>query len=230
MSVVATEFSVWNLALHLSCNTMGRPFLALVSEPISNPARSSARSDDEGGRASTRPSVADDKALLERVLARDQSAMAELFDRYSGMAYSVAMRVVKDAAQAEDVMQDVFFQVWQNPKAFISDRGSLGAWLAVVVRNRAIDVIRRRKPSEAVEDVVLAASTNVAAEVEHRTLIERVRNAMKDLPPEQRESVELAFFEGMTHAEIAEKKGEPLGTVKTRIRTALMSVRKAFKA
>jgi RNA polymerase sigma-70 factor (ECF subfamily) len=177
-----------------------------------------------------RPSAADDKALLERVLARDQTAMAELFDRYSGMAYSVAMRVVKDAAQAEDVMQDVFFQVWQNPRAFVSDRGSLGAWLAVVVRNRAIDQIRRRKPVEAVEDVVLPAATNVAAEVEHRTLIERVRKAMKDLPPEQRESVELAFFEGMTHAEIAEKKGEPLGTVKTRIRTALMSVRKAVRA
>jgi RNA polymerase sigma-70 factor, ECF subfamily len=190
----------------------------------------SARSDQESGRTSMRPFAADDKALLERVLARDQSAMAEIFDRYSGMAYSVAMRVVKDSAQAEDVMQDVFFQVWQNPGAFVSDRGSLGAWLAVVVRNRAIDVIRRRKPTDAVEDVILPASTNVAAEVEHRTLIERVRNVMKDLPPEQRESVELAFFEGMTHAEIAQKKGEPLGTVKTRIRTALMSVRKAFQA
>jgi RNA polymerase sigma-70 factor (ECF subfamily) len=156
--------------------------------------------------------------------------MAELFDRYSGMAYSVALRVVKDAAQAEDVMQDVFFQVWQNPRAFVSDRGSLGAWLAVVVRNRAIDVIRRRKPSDPVEDVVLPSQANVAAEVEHRTMLDRVRIAMKDLPPEQRESVELAFFEGMTHAEIAEKQGEPLGTVKTRIRTALMSVRKAVRA
>lgn len=217
-------------ALGLRSNTMSTPSRVLVPEPTSNPMPSSARSPQEGGRASMRPSAADDKALLERVLARDQTAMAELFDRYSGMAYSVAMRVVKDAAQAEDVMQDVFFQVWQNPRAFVSDRGSLGAWLAVVVRNRAIDLIRRRKPAEAVEDVVLPAATNVAAEVEHRTLIERVRNAMKDLPPEQRESVELAFFEGMTHAEIAEKKGEPLGTVKTRIRTALMSVRKAVKA
>jgi RNA polymerase sigma-70 factor, ECF subfamily len=209
---------------------MGTPSRVLVPEPTSNPMPFPARSPQEGGRASLRPSAADDKALLERVLARDQTAMAELFDRYSGMAYSVAMRVVKDAAQAEDVMQDVFFQVWQNPRAFVSDRGSLGAWLAVVVRNRAIDLIRRRKPAEAVDEVVLPAATNVAAEVEHRTLIERVRNAMKDLPPEQRESMELAFFEGMTHAEIAEKKGEPLGTVKTRIRAALMSVRKAVRA
>ncbi|HTG17937.1 MAG TPA: sigma-70 family RNA polymerase sigma factor [Blastocatellia bacterium] len=188
-----------------------------------------ARSSHESGRGSLHPSSADDKKLLERVQARDQTAMADLFDRYSGMAYSVAMRVVNDSAQAEDVMQDVFFQLWQNPKSFVSDRGSLGAWLAVVVRNRAIDVIRRRKPTDPVEDVVLPASANVAAEVEHRTMIEQVRKVMKDLPPEQRESVEMAFFEGLTHAEIAKKKGEPLGTVKTRIRAALITVRKAFQ-
>jgi len=188
-----------------------------------------ARSDHESGRDALHPSSADDKILLERILARDQTAMADLFDRYSRMVYSVAMRVVNDSAQAEDVMQDVFFQVWQNPKAFVSDRGSLGAWLAVVVRNRAIDVVRRRRPSDPVEDVVLPASTNVAAEVEHRTMIERVRKVMNDLPAEQRESVEMAFFQGLTHAEIAQQKGEPLGTVKTRIRTALISVRKAFQ-
>jgi RNA polymerase sigma-70 factor, ECF subfamily len=84
-------------------------------------------------------------------------------------------------------------------------------------------------PSDPVEDVVLPASTDIAAELEHRTMVDRVRNAMKNLPPEQRESLELAFFEGLTHAEIAAKKGEPLGTVKTRIRTALMSVRKALQ-
>jgi len=188
-----------------------------------------ARSDHGSGRDATHPSSADDKILLERILARDQTAMADLFDRYSRMVYSVALRVVNDSAQAEDVMQDVFFQVWQNPKAFVSDRGSLGAWLAVVVRNRAIDVVRRRRPSDPVEDVVLPASTNVAAEVEHRTMIERVRKVMNDLPAEQRESVEMAFFQGLTHAEIAQQKGEPLGTVKTRIRTALISVRKAFQ-
>ncbi|KAA6462151.1 sigma-70 family RNA polymerase sigma factor [Acidobacteria bacterium AB60] len=212
-------------------STPSRPlFLEALPEPTPNPPQPSARSDQESGRALARSSPTDDKALLERVLARDQTAMAEIFDRYSGMVFSIAMRVVKDAAQAEDVMQDVFFQVWQNPRAFVSDRGSLGAWLAVVGRNRAIDAIRRRKPSDPVEDVVLPSATNVAAEVEHRTMLERVRSAMNNLPPEQRESVELAFFEGMTHAEIAQKKGEPLGTVKTRIRTALMSVRKAVKA
>ncbi|HEY2857128.1 MAG TPA: sigma-70 family RNA polymerase sigma factor [Terracidiphilus sp.] len=154
--------------------------------------------------------------------------MTEIFDLYSGLAYSVALRVLNDPAQAEDVMQEVFCQVWQNPGSFVSERGALGAWLAVVVRNRAIDVVRRRKPSDPVEDVVLASSTDVALQVEQTTLIERVRVVMKELPAEQRESLELAFFGGMTHAEIAASKGEPLGTVKTRIRTALISVRKAF--
>lgn len=156
--------------------------------------------------------------------------MAELFDRYSGMTYSVALRVLHDAAQAEDVMQEVFFQVWQNPRSFVSERGSLGAWLAVVARNRAIDMVRRRKPSDPVDDVVLASATNLASEVEHNALIERVRGIMSDLPAEQRSSVEMAFFEGLTHAEIAERTRQPLGTVKTRIRTALISLRKAFQS
>jgi RNA polymerase sigma-70 factor (ECF subfamily) len=168
--------------------------------------------------------------LLTRVQARDQIAMAEIFDRYSGLAYSVAMRVLKDPSQAEDVMQDVFFRLWQNPKSFESERGSLGGWLAVVVRNRAIDIVRRRKPSDPVEDVVLPAKTNLAAEVERNTMMERVRGVMTELPSEQRKTLEMAYFEGMSHSEIAATTGEPLGTVKTRIRTALITVRKAFQA
>ncbi len=181
------------------------------------------------GGAPQRNSAEDDRMLLERVQARDQGAMAEIFDSYSRMAYSVALRVLKDPAQAEDVMQDVFFQVWQNPRAFAPERGSLGAWLAVVVRNRSIDAMRKRRPSDSVEDVVLASGTDVAREVERSTMIERVRGVLNNLPPEQRESLELAFFNGMTHAEIADEKGEPLGTVKTRIRTALTTLRKAFQ-
>jgi RNA polymerase sigma-70 factor, ECF subfamily len=191
-----------------------------------NPVVGSPRS--SSGGAQPRDS-GNDRLLLERVEARDQGAMAEIFDTYSRMAYSIALRVLKDPAQAEDVMQDVFFQVWQNPRAFAPERGSLGAWLAVVVRNRSIDAMRRRRPSDPVEDVVLASSADVASEVEHTTMIEHVRGVIKNLPPEQRESLELAYFSGMTHAEIAEQKGEPLGTVKTRIRTALSTLRKAFQ-
>ncbi|HEY3704320.1 MAG TPA: sigma-70 family RNA polymerase sigma factor [Terracidiphilus sp.] len=167
--------------------------------------------------------------LLQRVAGRDQRAMTEVFDRHSGMAFSVALRVLGDPAQAEDVMQEVFFQVWQNPKSFAPERGSLGAWLAVVVRNRCIDALRRRRPSDSVDDVVLESGTDVADEVERSTMIERVRGVLKGMPQEQRESLELAFFGGLTHAEIAKEKGEPLGTVKTRIRMALISLRKAFQ-
>jgi RNA polymerase sigma-70 factor, ECF subfamily len=98
-----------------------------------------------------------------------------------------------------------------------------------VVRNRSIDAMRRRRPSDSVEDVVLASGVDVAGEVERTTMIERVRGVLKNLPQEQRENLELAFFGGMTHAEIAQEKGEPLGTVKTRIRMALISLRKAFQ-
>jgi RNA polymerase sigma-70 factor (ECF subfamily) len=200
-----------------------------MSDFPSNPAAASERSSDEGVRQPAR-SPAEDMELLSRVQARDQGAMAEIFDRYSGMAFSVAMRVLRDPSQAEDVMQDVFFRLWQNPGAFTSERGSLGGWLAVVVRNRAIDIVRRRRPSDPVEDVVLPANTNLAAEVERNTLMERVRGVLTGLPAEQRKTLEMAYFDGLSHTEIAAKTGEPLGTVKTRIRSALITVRKAFQA
>jgi len=127
-------------------------------------------------------------------------------------------------------MQEIFFQVWKSPASFVEGRGSLGAWLAVMTRNRAIDSVRRRKPTDPVEDVVLTSTTNLASEVERNSMMEKVRVVLKGLPMEQQKSVELAFFEGLTHAEIAVKTGDPLGTVKTRIRSALTSVRKAIQA
>lgn len=156
--------------------------------------------------------------------------MTELFDQYSGMVYSVALRVLKDPGQAEDVMQEIFFQVWRNPDAFVAGRGSLGAWLAVMARNRAIDALRRRRPTDSVDDVVLASSSDLGSEIERNRMMERVREVMRNLPMEQQTSVQLAFFEGLTHSEIAAKTGDPLGTVKTRIRSALMTLRKAITA
>lgn len=170
-----------------------------------------------------------DQPLLDRVRSRDERAMTELFDRYGSMVYSVALRVLKDPGAAEDVMQDVFFQVWENPDAFVSGRGSLGAWLMVVARNRAIDALRRRKPCDPVEDVVLAANTNLASEAERNTIMDKVRTVLNGLPADQQKSLELAFFEGLSHTEIAARTGDPLGTVKTRIRSALISVRKALQ-
>jgi RNA polymerase sigma-70 factor, ECF subfamily len=193
-----------------------------TSNPIGNPERSKISDSNQTDRV-------DDAVLLQRVREGDQTAMAEVFDRYGRVVYSVAFRVLKDSGHAEDVMQEIFFQVWRNPTSFVQGRGSLGAWLVVVARNRSIDFLRRRKPTDSVEDVVLAVNCDLASEAEHNALMEKVQKVMKDLPVEQQRSMELAFFDGLSHSEIAEKTGDPLGTVKTRIRLALISLRKAFR-
>jgi RNA polymerase sigma-70 factor (ECF subfamily) len=194
-----------------------------TSNPIGNPERSKISDSNQTDRV-------DDAVLLQRVREGDQTAMAEVFDRYGRVVYSVAFRVLKDSGHAEDVMQEIFFQVWRNPTSFVQGRGSLGAWLVVVARNRSIDFLRRRKPTDSVEDVVLAGNCNLASEAERNALMEKVHKVLKNLPVEQQRSMELAYFDGLSHSEIAEKTGDPLGTVKTRIRLALISLRKAFLA
>ncbi|HEU4635018.1 MAG TPA: sigma-70 family RNA polymerase sigma factor, partial [Edaphobacter sp.] len=171
-----------------------------------------------------------DDLLLRRVSDRDASAMTELFDRYGGMVYSVALRVLRDPARAEDLLQDIFLQLWKKPESFVSSRGSLGAWLLVVTRNRAIDVLRRRRSTESVDDYPLASEGNLASEVERGVMMDRVRGALTGLPPEQRNVLELAYFEGLSQTEIADRTGNPLGTVKTRMRSGLASLRKALHA
>jgi RNA polymerase sigma-70 factor (ECF subfamily) len=203
-----------------------------IPNPIGDPARSTTRATSTtekmaNGRADA---ASDDATLLQRVRQGDQAAMAEVFDRYGRAVYSVALRILKDTGHAEDVMQEIFFQVWRNSDSFVQGRGSLGAWLVVVARNRSIDLLRRRKPTDSVEDVVLTSPCNLASEAEHNAMIEKVQKVLKDLPEEQQRSMELAFFEGLSHSEIAEKTGDPLGTVKTRIRLALITLRKAFPA
>jgi RNA polymerase sigma-70 factor, ECF subfamily len=176
------------------------------------------------------PRSMDDAALVTGIQSGDEDAMGRFFQRYSGIVYSVALRVLKDSGEAEDVVQEIFVQVWKNPAAFVSGRGSLGGWLVVVARNRAIDMLRRRHPSDQVELFALPSSTNLANEAERSVLLEKIRVAMDTLPVEQQKSVELAFFEGLSHSEIAQKTGDPLGTVKTRIRLALLSLRKVLTA
>ncbi len=176
------------------------------------------------------PSTQDDATLLTMVQRGDEHAMATLFDRYSKVVYSVALRVLRDPASAEDVLQEVFMQIWRNPEGFIATRGSLGGWLAVVSRNRSIDALRRKRPSESVDDIALASPYNLANEAERNSLIEKAREVIHQLPVEQRKTLEMAFFDGLTHSEIAEMTGDPLGTVKTRIRSGLTTLRKAFQA
>ena len=193
-------------------------------EDSQNPERKLARMKDSGMQGLA------DSELLQRVSQGDQTAMASLYDRYSRIVYSVALRVLHDPFEAEDVMQEVLMQVWRGAPSFMVGRGSLGGWLVVVARNRAIDVLRRRHPSDPVDEVVLPAAADLASEAEQNTLMGKLRTIMQELPPEQQKSVEMAFFEGLTHSEIAEKTGDPLGTVKTRIRLALISLRKALQA
>jgi RNA polymerase sigma-70 factor (ECF subfamily) len=174
--------------------------------------------------------ASEDADLLDRVQSGDEQAMAGLFDRYSRIVYSVALRVLRDPAAAEDVMQEIFMQIWRSPSSFVAAKGSLGGWLSVVARNRSIDTLRRKRPSEQVEEVSLASPCNLADEAERNILMERARAAVVLLPPEQRKTLEMAFFDGLTHSEIAEMTGDPLGTVKTRIRSALLTLRKGFQA
>jgi RNA polymerase sigma-70 factor (ECF subfamily) len=176
------------------------------------------------------PSTEDDSSLLALVQSGNEQAMASLFDRYSKVVYSVALRVLRDPASAEDVLQEVFMQIWRNPDSFTAARGSLGGWLSIVSRNRSIDTLRRKRPSTNVDDIPLASSFNLADEAERNSLMERARGVIHKLPAEQRKTLEMAFFDGLTHSEIAEMTGDTLGTVKTRIRSALLTLRKAFQS
>ncbi len=175
-------------------------------------------------------STLDDAALLGLVRKGDEPAMASLFDRYSKIVYSVALRVLRDPAAAEDVLQEIFMQIWRNPDGFVATRGSLGGWLAVVSRNRSIDALRRKRPADSIDEMELASKYNLAEEAERNHMMEKARGVIGQLPAEQRKTLEMAFFDGLTHSEIAEMTGDPLGTVKTRIRSALTTLRKAFTA
>ena len=184
---------------------------------------------DTGLPSSTGAPLRDDADLLSCLQMGDESAMAVLYDRYSKIVYSVALRVLRDPSSAEDILQEIFMQIWRNPGSFIASRGSLGGWLAVVSRNRSIDALRRKRPADSVDDVVLASPCNLADEAERNVMMEKTRSVLDTLPSGQRKTLEMAFFDGLTHAEIAEMRGEPLGTVKTRIRSALLGIRKALQ-
>ena len=168
-----------------------------------------------------RADAADDMRLIARIRAGEQGAMSELYDRYSSVVYGVALRVLQDAAAAEDILQDIFLQLWRKPDAFDSSRGSLVAWLAVIARHRAIDRLRQRVPRPTSKKSSSPATTDLRDETERTLVIEKVRAVLGEMNADQRKALEMAYFQGLTHAEIAEKTGEPLGTIKTRIRSGL---------
>jgi RNA polymerase sigma-70 factor, ECF subfamily len=174
--------------------------------------------------------IAPDLALVTAIRSGDQGAMAALYDRFSSIVYAVALRVLQDTGAAEDVLQDIFMQLWRNPGAFDSSRGNMAAWLAVIARNRAIDALRKRRPQDDIEDVIVSVESDLASEADRSRAMAKVRGALQAMPSPQRSALEMAYFEGLTHTEIAQKTGEPLGTVKTRIRTGLLSLRKILIA
>jgi RNA polymerase sigma-70 factor (ECF subfamily) len=169
-----------------------------------------------------------DNSLVSAIRSGDENAMATLYDRYSPIVYSVALRVLGDTGAAEDVLQEVFMQLWRNPGGFDSSRGNLAAWLAVISRNRAIDAVRKRRPDTDIADVIVSVEPDLAGDAERARAMEKVRGALGAMPSAQRSALEMAYFEGLTHTEIAAKTGEPLGTIKTRIRAGLLALRKAF--
>ena len=174
--------------------------------------------------------ITSDLALVTAIRSGDQGAMAALYDRYSSIVYSVALRVLQDTGAAEDVLQDIFMQLWRNPGSFDASRGNMAAWLAVIARNRAIDVLRRRRPHDDIEEIVVSVEPDMASDAERARAMQKIRGALDSMPRPQRSALELAYFEGLTHTEIADKTGEPLGTIKTRIRTGLLSLRKVLAA
>jgi len=180
--------------------------------------------------ASSARTTADDQAALERMARGDQAGLAEMYDRHGRLVYSLALRIVRDRGDAEDVTQDVFVQAWRQASRFDTTRGNVAAWLLTMARSRAIDLIRRRRvrPQPGADDMVMEtkdASPAPDVQFEWVQRAEVIQEAMGALPLVQRLAIELAFFEGLTQAEIAEQLEVPLGTVKTRIRQGLLKLR-----
>lgn len=170
----------------------------------------------------------DDGRLIQAMARGDVSALGTLYDRYAPLVFGLAARVTGSPADAEEVLQDVFVQAWSQAGLFASARGTPRTWLLTIARSRAIDRRRRRRRDEgagAAGEEVLDPGENPEADVEGRGRREAVRKALTLLPPEQRAAIELAYFGGLTHVEIAMRTGDPLGTVKGRLRLGMEKLR-----
>lgn len=188
----------------------------------------------EGQGAAHRESAAaaEDLEAIRRVARGDADALAFLYDRHSRIIYSLAFRIVGDPPEAEEIVQDVFAQAWRQAERYDTSRGVVVAWLLMIARSRAIDRVRSRRglPPLAPDGWKgLSEMTDPAEGPELQTLsaeqVRRLKQALDTLPLPQRVAIQLAFYEGLTHVEIAERLEEPLGTVKTRIRLGLLKLR-----
>ncbi len=171
----------------------------------------------------------DDQELLAGVARRDEASLAALYDRYHLLAFSLALRVVNDRGRAEDVVQEAFLAVWRKAGTYAEGRGSVKTWLTSIVRNRAIDLVRARRESDRDDETTLLAlrdqAPSVLEQVTARLDSETLRTFVERLPLEQRRAIAMAYFEGLSHSEIAEATGIPLGTVKSRVRLGMHRLR-----
>ena len=176
-------------------------------------------------------SAAADRQAVDRIARGDDDALAELYDRHARLVFSLALRIVRDQGEAEDLVQEVFSQVWQQASRYVESRGNVIAWMLTLTRSRAIDRLRRRsaRPHDTGTGPAVAGLADTALPVDQQLAwagrVSQIRDALEQLPLLQRIAIELAFYEGLTHAEVAERLELPLGTVKTRIRQGLLKLR-----
>ena len=179
-----------------------------------------------------------DADLIGRAAEGNARALEFLYDRYSRVVFSFALRIVGDRQLAEELLQEVFFRAWQQGGAFKASRGTFVTWLLSITHNMAIDEVRKRqrrpqKSDSEEPETILAAMPDTGASVEDEVwlgaLRERITGVLDQLPPAQREAIELAYYQGMTQREIAEHLQEPLGTIKTRMRLGIQKLREALE-
>ena len=181
------------------------------------------------------PADVEDRAALARIAEGQLDALEELYDRYRTMAYSIALRITADPSAAEDVVQEAFLGAWRNVARYSEARASVRTWLLSIVHHRAIDAVRRRRPTSELPEADAVPPPplrvpDVWGEVSGRLDAETVRVALAGLSDVQREALELAYFGGLTQQEIAERTRTPLGTVKSRMRLGLLALRRALEA
>lgn len=176
----------------------------------------------------------EDRATVGRMAGGDSSALADLYDRHARAIYSLALRILADAAEAEDVVQDVFTQAWRQATRYDAARAPVAGWLMIMTRARSLDRLRRRRARISTTEMDPAMPHPRDPEIDQETLAitgeqaERLRGALDVLPDVQRRAIELAYYEGLTQSDIATRLQQPLGTVKTRIRTGLLKLREVL--
>jgi RNA polymerase sigma-70 factor (ECF subfamily) len=197
--------------------------------------KSAAAGDNVSSSSPSSPSGREEflRSLVQNVARGDETSMAALYDASRDVVYAVALRILADPADAEEVTFDTYIQVWRSASTFSGERGSAMAWLVTMARSRALDrarSIERRKKEQSVADVPeIASKDRTPEELSLQSQAQkRVAAAMGRLSPDQRRAIELAFYSGLTHSELAETLGEPLGTVKTRIRLGMLKLREAL--